>query len=209
MERAGVSPQLSRAAGELMGSLAAKPPAAQTVQHSYSFDAFDWTEADKPYLTAVGNFLQQRGASQQEVDALLLFYKSQPAVASQDVASRREVETMDLGHAKEVGATMRAEWRGDFDANIRLINRHLDNLPAKDREAIEGKVLDGGRRALNDPATLRELAVQAKGGAVPSDPAALAAEIKQIEGVMAKDRKAYNRDEKMQLRYRQLLGARD
>ncbi len=74
-----------------------------------------------------------------------------------------------------------------------------------------------GRAVANDPDMMRALITWAKeinpvGTVVPSggdQTGAIETEIDKIRQVMRTDRRAYDKDEKMQERFRQLLEARD
>lgn len=51
---------------------------------------------------------------------------------------------------------------GEYHSNVRLINGHLDRMPEAERAKYDGAVLENGTLALNDPATLRQLAADAR-----------------------------------------------
>ena len=123
-------------------------------------------------------------------------------------------------HEKDAAArqgsedALRGEWGNDFRRNISLINSFLDNAPQglKDK-FLQGRLADGTPIG-SDPDTLRwilqmEMERNPTGTVVPGAGANMAQsvddEIKKIETFMSTDRKAYNKDEKMQQRYRDLL----
>lgn len=119
----------------------------------------------------------------------------------------REQNRQDEQHRKEIRSQMQREWGGLYGANVKRIRAFVDSLPLSLQDVIwEGRTTDGVL-GLNDPSVLRWLlrlsqpagSYQGSGGN---------AEIQQIEQIMRKDRQRYNRDERMQERYRELLSQR-
>lgn len=97
---------------------------------------------------------------------------------------------------------------------MNLVNSFLDNAPNGLKDKILTGRLSDGTPIGSDPDTLRwllqlELERNPTGVVVPSSGAGIKQgvddEIKTIEESMRKDRKAYDRDEKTQKRYRDLL----
>lgn len=210
MQSGGVAQHIATAAGEwLVGLSTHRDDLAGPFEHSYDLSAVDiHGEGERGVINALCNALQAKGATQRDVEAVLGWYKTRPTIAARDIELRAAAEEVDQGHAKEVEVKMRGEWGPEYGTNIRLINRHLDGLPAKDREAIEGRMVTGGRRALNDPATLLDLAIRARGGAIPTDAVGLQREIKQLETYMRENRSKYDKDLASQARLRDLYRAR-
>lgn len=109
---------------------------------------------------------------------------------------------------------LRGEWGNDYRRNITLVNSLLDGAPdgLKDR-ILTGRLSDGTPIG-SDPDALRwllglELERNPVGVIAPSGGGNMAKtvddEIKTIETMMRENRKAYDRDEKTQARYRDLL----
>lgn len=103
-----------------------------------------------------------------------------------------------------------ADWTdsGEKAANLRLINSHLDSLPAEERERYEQNYTADGTARLNDVETLRALALDAR-----KAPAALEALTKlhggneraAIESLMPDRGSVYWKSERIQARYRDLI----
>lgn len=132
--------------------------------------------------------------------------------------------------AKEAGIeVLREEWGGDYKRNLNVVNGWLDTLPPPVRAAFvggkdeKGTPFGGARMPDGTPlASNAELikwfasqALEANPlatvvpGAGSNQASAISDEIARIEKVMTTDRKAYNADEKMQARYRELLTANE
>jgi hypothetical protein len=108
---------------------------------------------------------------------------------------------------------LRAEWGEDYRTNINLVTNLLDAAPEGLRDKLlRGRLADGTPIG-SSPEALRFLVGLARernpaGVVVPSGVITAQSvddEIQKIEKTMREDRAAYNRDEKMQARYRQLL----
>lgn len=128
-------------------------------------------------------------------------------------------------HSKDVEAqkagedALRAEWGAEYRQNVNLIHGMLDGTAAPGlRERILGGRLADGTPIGSDPDALKWLVSLAliqnpAGVVVPNgnaDPMkGVEDEITQIETAMKNNRAAYNKDEKMQARYRELLGVRE
>lgn len=108
---------------------------------------------------------------------------------------------------------LRAEWGNEFRTNINLITNFLDAAPQGLRDKLLHGRLSDGTPIGSSPEALRFLASLAlkenpSGVVVPSGVATESAvedEITKIEKTMRMNRAEYNRDEKMQARYRELL----
>lgn len=114
--------------------------------------------------------------------------------------------------------TMRAEWGNDFRANHGRISALLDTGPKGIRDLLGSARLGDGSKLGDHPDWLRFFADVSRqlipaGVVLPSGGGdigkSVADEIALIEKTMKTDRKTYNNDEKMQARYRELIGARD
>jgi hypothetical protein len=124
----------------------------------------------------------------------------------------RDAEYRDFRDAQraEVGLS---DWHdsGEENANVRLINNRLNRMPPEERAAYESGVTADGTRLLNDPATLRKLAAEAR-----QSPAVLTEAAKKhngneraaIESLMADRNSIYWKSadsENLQARYRDLI----
>ena len=130
---------------------------------------------------------------------------------SEEARNARVAQDQEIKTSAE--DTLRAEWGNDYRVNINLITNLLDAAPAGMRDKLlRGRLADGTPIG-SSPEVLRFLVGLAReknpaGVVVPSGVAtaqSVSDEIQKIEKVMRDDRAAYNRDEKMQARYRQLL----
>ncbi|MCC7079468.1 MAG: hypothetical protein IT530_02255 [Burkholderiales bacterium] len=206
LQASSVRPGIGNAFLAWLNTIRARGVPAESVQDSHGFDfgRCEFDPEDQPYLAEFGNAMAAAGATQADIDALLTAYgKIQQDLARVGAANARDAERLDLEDRDRAADAMRAEWGEEYRANIRLINRYLDGLPETEREAIESARLDDGTLALNDPAKLRELAHLARGGGKSAKPPA--EERAEIERIMREDRTRYNRDERLQARYRDLL----
>ncbi len=128
--------------------------------------------------------------------------------------AEKDVELEDVGEE-----ALRAEWGGEYKRNITFIHNLLDGSATPEfKEKLLGGRLADGTPIGSDPDALRFLMSLAlvqnpTGTLVPgynNNPAqGVDEEIAKIETMMRTDRAAYNKDEKMQSRYRELLDARE
>lgn len=133
----------------------------------------------------------------------------------------RQVQTLQTKDSKDKDATLdalNAEWGKEFRTNMNMIDGVLAQFPEDVRDELKGGRLPDGTAIFNHPGILRAFASIAReinpaGTLVPGgggDPAkGVDDEIAGIEKTMRENRAAYNRDEKMQARYRELLVARE
>lgn len=114
---------------------------------------------------------------------------------------------------------LRAEWGAEFKRNMGFIHNTLDGAASPEfKTALLGGRLADGTPIGSSPEALRFLMSLAliqnpTGTLVPgfnANPSeGVEQEIKTIEETMRKNRGAYNKDEKMQARYRELIDARE
>ena len=123
-------------------------------------------------------------------------------------------QEQDTQFQTETEDTLRGEWGNDYRRNILLVNSLLDGAPSGLKDRILTGRLSDGKPIGSDPDALRwllglELERNPVGVIVPSSGANMAKtvddEIKTIETMMRENRKSYDRDEKTQARYRDLL----
>lgn len=166
---------------------------------------------DKPFVEKFLTNMHASNAPPAMVNAALETYYS---IVEEQVAAQAEAEHA----AQQAGVEdLRTEWGPDYRRNLNAMHAHLDTLPEAVANAFRfGKGADGLPLGYN-PAVLKWLAAQALEanplstvvpGAGANQAGAIADEIAKIETAMRTDRSAYNRDEKMQARYRELIGAR-
>ncbi len=151
--------------------------------------------------------------SEDQVKANLSFMASLDK-AEKTARAEKDVELEDAGEE-----LLREEWGGEYKRNITFIHNLLDGAatPEFKDKLLQARFPDGTPLG-SDPATLRflmdlALVQNPTGTLVPgynNNPAqGVDEEITKIETTMRTDRNAYNKDEKMQSRYRELLGARE
>lgn len=128
-------------------------------------------------------------------------------------AARNDRAAQDNEIKTSTEDALRAEWGNDYRVNINLVTNLLDAAPEGLRDKLlRGRLADGTPIG-SSPEALKFLVGLARernpaGVVVPSGIATAQSvddEIQKIEKTMRDDRPAYNRDEKMQARYRQLL----
>jgi hypothetical protein len=128
----------------------------------------------------------------------------------------QDMELMEQGDKEAQQITedaLRSEWGGEYRAHMNRIEALVDMVPGEGKDLfLDARLPDGTKVRANpdvmkfllntalavNPATI----VPPPGGDVVSS---IQDEIDQIKEVMRNDRKKYNRDEKMQDRYTQLL----
>lgn len=171
------------------------------------------SEAGKVTL---GKYLSVAHASNMTADQIKvsLGFIGEMNQAAKLAQAERDVELEEAGTE-----ALREEWGGEYKRNIAFINNLLDGAvsPAFKDKILGGRLADGTPMG-SDPETLRFLAslalIQNPAGTLvpgfnnkPAD--GVDEEIAKIDKVMREDRAAYNNDEKMQSRYRELLEARE
>lgn len=166
---------------------------------------------DKPVVSKFAEAMHAANAPKSVVDAALSAYYD--IVAEQDAAQLQLNE-----QARQAGIdALREEWGADYRRNINVVATHLSTLPQAVQDVIGNARMEDGTLVGNNPEVLRWLADQALAanplatvvpGAGANAGQAIADEIATIEKTMRENRPAYNRDERMQARYRELLGAR-
>lgn len=127
-------------------------------------------------------------------------------------------QTKDAEAARAASDALHAEWGAEFRPNMNMIDGLLDTAPAGVKDLLKFGRLSDGTPIMAHPDAIRWLNNMAREinpvtTVVPNAGAnvsgAIDDEIKKIETAMRTDRKAYNADDKMQARYRELLNARE
>lgn len=134
----------------------------------------------------------------------------------QEDTQAAEVE-MDATQQTETTDALRTDWGSDYRANINIVHAFLEKTFGKDakEQLLHGRYADG-RGFMNDANILKGFAEIARAAdplapIVPSDTSAVTTlndEIAEIETFMRTKRAAYNKDEKMQARLRDLYDIR-
>lgn len=167
---------------------------------------------DKPFVEDFLKMAHSRNIPADKVNGVLQWYQ-QNQEKLQD-----ERETRDIQYLKEAEDHLRTEWGGEYRRNINLIKGLVDTLPESVKPLFHGARLADGSVLLNHPDMARWLVATARtinpmatvipGVSGASMASAIEDEISSIEKVMRTDRSAYNKNEKMQARLRELYGAR-
>lgn len=172
-------------------------------------------EADKPILDAFKGFAHGKNWTPAQLNEVVDWYYQQ-----QDAQSAQRFE-IDKGIKINTEEELRQEWgNAEFRANINAISNFLDGAPEGVKASLMHARAPDGTLLGNNANVLRWLADLSReampgAGLVPagtSNPAAaIGGEIEQIERMMRDPEQSdkYWRDEKMQARYRELLGARE
>jgi hypothetical protein len=126
-----------------------------------------------------------------------------------------QIAERDLEHRQTAVDELNVEWGAEYRRNINMLNGVIDQFPESVRDSLKSARLPDGTAILNNPDIIRgfvnlALEINPAGTVVPSggDPGkSIADEKATIEKTMRENRAAYNKDEKMQARYRELLDA--
>jgi hypothetical protein len=134
--------------------------------------------------------------------------------AERGTHTNEELAALDSEQTPACLAELRQLWGADsVRGNLHLVERFLDaRLPRQVAQGIRDARLADGRALFNDAASITRLYHLAKKSGVNVDAPRLTAsdtktEIAAIEKRIRTDRKAYDRDEALQARCRQLLSA--
>jgi hypothetical protein len=167
-------------------------------------------DEDKPFVDKFLASMHGANAPPAVVNAALETYYG---IVEEQAA--QEAEIANTAKSESIEA-LREEWGGDYKRNLNVMHGYLDTLPEEVANAFRyGKGADGVPLGFN-AAVLKWLTERAMEtnpvatvvpGAGTNQASAIADEIARIEKVMREDRTAYNRDDKMQARYRELIGA--
>ncbi len=170
-------------------------------------------EEDKPL---VAEFLKNAHATNQTPEQVKASLRAYYAVHDQLTQKQADADVLAQETSIE---TLRAEWGPEFKRNVTLIHNLLDRTTSKEiKDKFLGGRLADGTPIGSSPEALKmmlglALADNPAGTLVPGGSGdmgqAVDDEIGKIEAAMKKNRAAYNKDEKMQARYRELLGARE
>src|SRR3990167_1077694 len=168
-------------------------------------------EEDKPFIDDFMKIAHESNLHPKQVKAAVeWYYDNLEKVSEQQSAN-------DNAHKQEAEDSLRSEWGNDYRRNINLVHGLLDTGPEGLKDRILSARMPDGKALFNDAETLKwmtDLALQINPvstlvpGAHGNVASMIEDEVAQIEKTMREDRTKYNRDEKMQERYRQLIDAR-
>lgn len=171
---------------------------------------------DKPLISAYLEQVHGKNASPAVVAATLdWYYKTQETQIA-------ELATADKAFRQSAEDTLRGEWGGEYRSNVNSIKAFLSEAGSSGdvpfNDLLMNARLADGQLLGSHPDALRWLARLAN-DANPSgfvSPAAggsqadsIETEMTAIETKMRTDRRAYDKDEKMQARYRDLITAKE
>lgn len=169
-------------------------------------------EEDKQYVDKFLEIAHEQNMTPSQVKAAIEWNEANKEA---QISARHE---MDETQRVEALDALNAEWGGNFRRNVNMVEGLLTMLPESVRDDLAAARMPDGTAIFNNPDVLRGFAAIAHelnpaGAVVPAaggDPMkGVNEEIDQIEKTMRENRTAYNKDEKMQERYRDLLSARE
>ena len=169
-------------------------------------------DTDKPAIDEFVKAMHGSNATGAQVQQAIKWYYEQQ---DKTLVAREEKDTEFLKASED---NLRAEWGSEYRTNINMIQGLVDTMPESIREIFANARLGDGNALINHPDMARWLVHTARTvnpvatvvpGAGANVATAIEDEIASIEKVLRTDRSAYNADNKMQSRYRELLGARE
>ena len=168
-------------------------------------------EADKPVLDAVLAAMHKENATPGQVNAAVNAYYE---AKKQEIA---DVEIRDTGDKNDITQTLRDEWGPDFHSNKNAVHSLINQFPEDSRELLMNARLSDGMALMNHPGivmTLADLSRKTNPAAtvVPNanDPVtAISDELASIRKTMRDNPQEYWKDDRMQARHRELLGAEE
>jgi len=168
-------------------------------------------EEDKPFVDEFLKNAHNSNMTPSQAKAAVQSYYEVQAKQAEARAAKDETDRVDTLDK------LNAEWGNSFRPNINMVGGILSRFPADVQEAIKSARLPDGTALFNNPDVLRgfvamALEINPAGTLVPSGTGDVAKgieeQIKAIETTMKNNRSAYNKDEKMQANYRELIAAR-
>jgi hypothetical protein len=180
-------------------------------------DKYDMAEVkvaaeDKPMIDAFLAQLHKANAPAGVAKEAVAWYYAETAKRTEERMEKDKTIAMASDDA------LRAEWGNEYRTNINMVNGLIETVPADVRDLFKSGRMGDGTPIMSSPGVLKALVAWSRQinpvtTVVPNAGAnignAIEDEIKSIEGKMRTDRDGYNKDDKLQARYRELLGARD
>lgn len=182
----------------------------------YDLQLGDGLVVGKDDLPLVNKFLEAAHGTNQTPDQVKASLRAYYAVQESITQQRAEADMQAQDDATD---SLRAEWGNEFKRNMNQISGLMDSVGGKGLkdQFLSGRLADGTPIG-SSPAALKMLLSLAlinnpAGTVVPAGGGnmmqSVEDEISKIEEGMRKNRTAYDKDEKTQARYRELLGARE
>lgn len=221
MVKLGISWHFTSAAAQWFVNSATQPPPHEHAVHHYNLSGYRFPATDQPYITSFLNEMARAGASEKEVKTALWWVNQLGKVQGQPQHQRQQAATIDsltdreyqivkARAAKDLAnaeAILKRKYGDRYPQVMAVVQAHVKNLPAVQRDFLETAVCQGGMLLANAPETVERLYAEAIGKTI--NPGNLAGEIAAIEQVMKTDRRRYNADPVMQERLRALYQMRD
>lgn len=215
--------QYVNAAAQWFRQAAATPVPREYPAHGYDLARFSFARADMPYINSFANAAHKVRMPEAVVYRMLTWYvtlvqRLQQAQQPQQPTYGPTLDTISDHDYQLVMARadadkrqamdeLRTAWGHEFSPRLRVVQQYFAGLPSAERDYIESAVTQGGVLAANSAEFIDRVYQQAI-GPLPTG-GALQAEIASLEARMRTDRRAWNHDEKAQLRLRALYEQRD
>jgi len=177
-----------------------------------------WGEDDKPILDSFLKHAHSTNMPQAYAKESLAWYNKFQTEQAEQLAETDETQR------RENTVALQAEWGNEFKANLSAVAGWLDSIDPGDKEAgkpsiadivFGARAADGGKLG-NNPTFLKMLVDAAKAvnpasvvmpGTATDSQQGIGDELAKIDKFRRENRKAYDKDEKMQARERQLIEA--
>lgn len=164
-------------------------------------------EEDKPAIASLTKYAHSKNLPNSSVNEVVNWYFNERAERQE--ASRANFEEQKKNTTSELAA----EWGPDYKGNFNRIQGVLDSTIPADQGDLKNLINNALATNAHFARHYAAIALQLNPAStlVPGDHGAnegsVVDEIKKIETSMRKDRSAYNKDEGVQTRYRDLIGA--
>jgi hypothetical protein len=168
-------------------------------------------EADKPVIEAFSERAIKSGIAPADMTVLVdEYYRMQEETQFQQAEE-------DSKFKKEAEKTLKADWGGDYSANIAAMRPYFDGVDGELFDNLMGGRMADGRKVGDHPAIVKFFATKAVAenplaAVLPSGSGSAASiddEIAKLEKRMGEDRNAWFKDDKAQARLQQLYTARE
>jgi hypothetical protein len=161
---------------------------------------------DRDVIEAYSTNMVKAGIPQEHVETALAWYRGWV---------KREAQLEEALHLQDKSALtkdLKKLWGEHYGSKMKAALRVFESLPPAVQYALESGSLADGCAALHAPAVVRwlvDLGSKTSAAFIDAGKASqdILQEIEAIEEAMRLDRTRYNRDERMQARYRELLEA--
>lgn len=193
------------------------PPQPQRQHHRYNL----FEHSQDPIFQAFANYANDHGFSAKLVQDTCWWVteatkrlnaqgrtpRTAPSTGVSDAEWAR-LEAKSVVDKQRGQDELRNRWGHEYTTRMRVVTSYYGHLPQRDKDFFENAFI-GDMAALNHPDTITKLYFQAVGGHSLPKGSGLQTEIQQIESLIRSNRRAYNEDEALQMRYRLLLEQRD